>query len=85
MVETPEEIKKLISEMPLEIAHPNEYTMVKHKGYSKIEHRVIWEKHNGPIPKGMLIHHINGNKKDNRIENLQMMSFHEHMQLHKKW
>ena len=38
------------------------------------EHRVVYEKHHGPIPKGMQIHHINGNKQDNRIENLAMLS-----------
>ncbi len=34
------------------------------------EHRVVWEKENGKIKKGWCIDHINGNKSDNRIENL---------------
>lgn len=35
------------------------------------EHTYMWEKHNGiPLPKGFVIHHINGIKDDNRIENL---------------
>lgn len=46
------------------------------------EHRVIWEKVHGPIPKGCEIHHINGNGKDNRIENLIMLTKSEHQQLH---
>ena len=35
-------------------------------------HRVIWELHNGPIPKGLFIDHINRDKYDNRIENLRL-------------
>jgi len=34
------------------------------------EHIVIWEKAHGPTPKRWQIHHINGVKDDNRLENL---------------
>ena len=34
-------------------------------------HRYIWEKHKGKIPKGYHVHHLNNNKTDNRIENLE--------------
>ena len=37
-------------------------------------HRVIWEMHNGPIPAGMFIDHINGDRSDNRIENLRVVT-----------
>jgi len=47
------------------------------------EHRLIWLRANGEIPKGMIIHHINKNKLDNRIENLQMMTQSKHVILHK--
>lgn len=49
------------------------------------EHVYVWWKNYGdskPILKGELIHHINGNKKDNRIENLDKMTLAEHNKLH---
>ena len=36
--------------------------------------RVIWEAFNGPIPKGMQVNHINEDKSDNRLENLNLMT-----------
>ena len=35
-------------------------------------HRVIWEAFNGPIPEGAQIDHVNGDKLDNRLENLRL-------------
>jgi hypothetical protein len=43
-------------------------------GKTWLEHRYVWTQANGEIPKGMQIHHINGNTKDNRLENLTMVS-----------
>lgn len=37
-------------------------------------HKVVWEMHNGKIPEHLQIDHINANKQDNRIENLQLVT-----------
>ena len=41
-------------------------------------HRYVWEKEKGLIPKGWDIHHINEQKSDNRIENLECLPKAEH-------
>jgi len=43
------------------------------------EHILVWEKaHNQSLPKGWVIHHINGIKDDNRLKNLLAMSRNGH-------
>ena len=42
------------------------------------EHRLIWEDAHGPLPQGYVIHHFNGVKNDNRLENLVAMPRWEH-------
>ena len=54
------------------------YKVIYVKGKQILEHRYVWEKQYGKIPIGCHIHHINGNKLDNRIKNLQMMTNVEH-------
>lgn len=61
-----------------------EYNTVIKDGFKKPEHRVVWEEAYGKIPPGMIIHHKNGDSKDNQIENLQLVTFLEHMDIHKR-
>lgn len=45
-------------------------------------HRYIWAHHNGDIPDNYHIHHIDGNKFNNNVSNLQLMYFSEHLRQH---
>ncbi|MFP3859245.1 MAG: HNH endonuclease signature motif containing protein [Bacteroidales bacterium] len=45
-------------------------------------HVFVWIYHHGEIEKGYHIHHIDGNKSNNSIENLQKILAKEHLSLH---
>ncbi len=59
-----------------------------HEGYlsrgNRRLHRLIWQKVNGKIPKGFDIHHKDGNKLNNSIENLECIPHREHLSIHMK-
>lgn len=48
------------------------------------EHHVVYCEHNNmtEIPKGMCIHHIDHNKLNNSISNLELMTLGEHTKIH---
>ena len=52
----------------------HEYNRVWIDGKNVYEHRHVWSEAHGEIPEGMTIDHINGNKRDNRLENLQLLT-----------
>ena len=45
-------------------------------------HRKIYKEHYGPIPKGMDIHHIDGNHANNDPNNLKAVTIREHYDIH---
>lgn len=49
----------------VKIAEPNKWAF---------KHRIVWEKHNGRIPKGKIIVFIDGNKRNIDIDNLMVLS-----------
>lgn len=50
------------------------YIIVCYRRQRFFAHRLTWEIHFGKIPEGMEIDHIDGDKQNNRIENLRLVN-----------
>jgi HNH endonuclease len=60
----------------------NGYRLIHVNGKQVREHRKLWENAFGPIPDGMILHHKNHDKLDNRLENLELVTRQEHPKIH---
>lgn len=51
----------------------------KRRKYNYVaEHILVWEAAHGPVPRNGHVHHLNGQKQDNRLENLAWLSMSDH-------
>ena len=48
-------------------------------GQPELVHRIVWTMINGEIPEGMTIDHIDGDKKNNLIENLRLVTHQDNL------
>lgn len=48
-------------------------------------HRVIWTHFNGAIPDGMVVDHIDRNRRNNRIENLRLLTIESNLRNCDRW
>lgn len=75
-------IEKVVSKGDYNYAIVRDHPFASNNGYV-LEHRIIMENHLGRLlDPNEVVHHINESKKDNRIENLQLMKVGEHERLH---
>lgn len=84
-------INKVTLTAPNQHPHQGEGWLIDKDGYKQVmignkyvrEHRYIMEKYLGrKLQTTECVHHINGIKTDNRIENLKIVSFHDHKYEH---
>jgi hypothetical protein len=60
------------------------YYMISHNNRRFFVHRIIWEMHNGPIPDGLVIDHIDRRPDNNHIDNLRLATQEQNAHNHKK-
>ncbi len=61
---------------------PKGYLAGQINGRFTLGHVAVWEAANGPKPDGYQIHHVNGDKQDNRLDNLILVDSVTHKRIH---
>lgn len=61
------------------------YIRLKRNGRMVMEHRLVWEEENGPIPPGFELHHVDHDKTNNDISNLQLVDRLTHRRIEEGW
>jgi hypothetical protein len=56
------------------------YKRISYKRKPYLAHRIVWEMHNWPIPSNKEIDHADGNKTNNKIENLRCCAHNQNGQ-----
>lgn len=79
---TPEEVRRANNRAAQLASHPSiKGAYAKHHG--RHEHRVVAERMLGrPLQRGEIVHHIDGDRRNNDPSNLQVMTQSEHLKLH---
>lgn len=63
------------------LVYAPDHPMAQKRGWV-LEHRKVWFDHYGELPDRLVIHHKNGVKSDNRIENLEPLTAASHALAH---